>query len=90
MSDHAIWSKLLEIDEGELFRLNLWHALSLISSDPDADFLDVLHTGVPLGIESPILGCCVLFLPDAPDIADMPLQHCDSAWQSAIDNADIV
>ena len=90
MSDHAICSKLLEIDDGQPFRLNLWHALWLISSDPDADLFDILHAGVPLGIDAPMPACCVLFPPDDPDTADIPLQHCDSAWQSAIDNADIV
>ena len=38
VSDQVIRSKLLEIDDGQLFRLNLWRALSLISSDPEADF----------------------------------------------------
>ena len=57
VSDQALWSKLLEIDDGQPFRLNLWHALSLISSDPDSDFFDVLHAGVPLGIGTPIPVC---------------------------------
>ena len=90
VSDQALWSKLLEIDDGQPFRLNLWHALSLISSDPDSAFFDLLHTGVPLEIGPPIPVCRVLPPPDAPSPAAIPLQHCDSAWQSAIDNADIV
>ena len=90
VSDQALWSKLLEIDDGQPFRLNLWHALSLIGSDPDSAFFDLLHTGVPLGIGTPIPVCCVLPPPDAPSPPVIPLQHCDSAWQSAIDNADIV
>ena len=46
-----------------------------------------LNSGMPLGINSVIPVCKVLLPPDAPDI---PLQHCDSAWQSAIDHADVV
>ena len=90
ISDQALWSKLLEIDDGQPFRLNLWHALSLIGSDPDSAFFDLLHTGVPLGIGTPIPVCSVLPPPVSPTSPVTPLQHCDSAWQSAIDNADIV
>ena len=62
VSDQALWSKLLEIDDGQPFRLNLRHALSLIGSDPDSAFFDLLHTGVPLRIGTPIPVCCVLML----------------------------
>ncbi|CAE7377979.1 XPT, partial [Symbiodinium pilosum] len=32
----------------------------------------------------------VLFPPDPPDATVIPLQHCDSAWKSALDHADLV
>ena len=62
----------------------------LSAPTPKQIFFDILQRGVPLGIDAYIPACRVLFPPDAPDTADIPLQHCDSALQSAIDNADIV
>ena len=53
-------------------------------------FFRLLHEGVRLGIGSPIPPCKVLFPPDPPDATVIPLQHCDSAWKSALDHADLV
>ena len=79
------WEKLLHVDPGQPFRLNLWHCLSVLTRDPDMDFFRLLHEGVPLRIGDPIPPCKVLFPPSA-----LPLQHCDSAWKSALDHADLV
>ena len=54
------------------------------------DFFRLLHEGVPLGIGDPIPPCKVLFPPDPPTESVLPLQHCDSAWKSALDHADLV
>ena len=54
------------------------------------DFFRLLHEGVPLGIGDPIPPCKVLFPPDQPSKSVLPLQHCDSAWKSALDHADLV
>ena len=85
-----IWQRLLQVDPGQPFRLNLWHCLSVLTRDPDMDFFKLLHEGVPLGIGTPIPVCKVLFPPDPPSDTVLPLQHCDSAWKSALDHADLV
>ena len=85
-----VWGKLLQVDAGQPFRLNLWHCLSVICCDPDMDFFRLLREGVPLGIGSPIPPCKVLFPPDSPEEHVIPLQRCDSAWKSALDHADLV
>ena len=68
------WSSLLSVLDGQPFRLNLWHCLSLLCADPDSDYFHVLREGVLLGIGSIIPQCSVS----------------KSAWKSAIDNADVV
>ena len=65
-----IWQRLLQVDPGQPFRLNLWHCLSVLTRDPDMDFFK--------------------FPPDPPSDTVLPLQHCDSAWKSALDHADLV
>ena len=90
VSDISTWHKLLEVEPDQPFRLNLWHAFALILKDPDADFFPLLHDGVPLGIGSAIPSCKVLLPPDPPDIPTIPLQHCESAWKSALDNPTVV
>ena len=86
----STWAKLLSADAGQPFRLNLWHCLSVICCDPDMDFFRTLHEGVPLGIDAPIPPCKVLFPPESLAEPTIPLQHCDSAWKSALDHADLV
>ena len=54
------------------------------------DFFRLLHAGVPLGVGSPIPPCKVLFPPDPADETIILLQHCDSAWKSALDHAELV
>ena len=53
-------------------------------------FFRLLHEGVPLGVGEPIPPWKVLFPPDQPTESILPLQHCDSAWKSALDHADLV
>ena len=74
------WAKLMHVDPGQPFRLNLWHCLSVLTRDPDMDFFRLF----------PIPPCKVLFPPDPPTESVLPLQHCDSAWKSALDHADLV
>ena len=85
-----VWRRLLHVDPGQPFRLNLWHCLSVLVRDPDMDFFKLLHEAVPLGIGQPIPACKVLFPPDPPSESVTSLQHCDSAWKSALDHAELV
>ena len=62
----------------------------MVGSDPDSDYFQLLRDGVPLGITSPIPPCPVMHPPPAPDSTVIPLQHCDSAWKSALDHPDVV
>ncbi|CAE7247983.1 unnamed protein product, partial [Symbiodinium pilosum] len=50
----------------------------------------LIRDSVPLGIGEPIPPCKVLFPPDPPSESVLPLQHCDLAWKSALDHADLV
>ena len=88
--DDATWAKLLHVDPGQPFRLSLWHCLSVLTRDPDMDFFRLLHEGVVLGIGELIPPCKVLLPPGPPAESILPLQHCDSAWKSALDHADLV
>ena len=90
IESNAVWAKLLAVDEGQPFRLNLWHCLSVLCHDPDMDFFRLLHDGVPLGIGAPIPPCKVLFPPEPSGETVIPLQPCDSAWKSALDHAELV
>ena len=90
VSDDATWSLLLQVQPGQPFRLELWHRLCLACSDPDTEYFDLLREGVPLGISSPIPACKVMTPPGPPDAANIPLQHCESSWKSAIDHSEIV
>ena len=64
--------------------------MALICRDPDSDYFQLLRDGVPLGIAHSIPPCPVMHPPPAPDSTVIPLQHCDSAWKSALDHPDIV
>ena len=86
----SVWTQLLHVDSGQPFRFSLWHSLALICSDPDVDLFTVLHSGVPLKVNSPIPVCPVLPPPEHLSEPSVPLQHCESAWKSALDHADIV
>ena len=44
VSDDDVW-QLLTVQEGQPFRLNLWHCLSMICQDPDADYFHTLREG---------------------------------------------
>ena len=84
------WTALLSIDEGQPFRLSLWHTLCLIFKDADAGLFPHLHAGVPLGSSDAIPPCPLLQASHASPPADAELCHCESAWKSALDNAEIV
>ena len=84
------WSSLLSVLDGQPFRLNLWHCLALLCGDSDSDYFHVLREWVPLGVGSVIPQCRVMHPPAPPDSVRLPLQHCESAWKSAIDHADFV
>ena len=90
VDSESTWNSLLSVLDGQPFRLNLWHCLSLLCSDPDSDYFHVLREGVPLGVGSVIRQCSVMHPPAPPDSVRLPLQHCESAWKSAIDHADVV
>ena len=75
-----VWEKLLSVDPGQPFRVNLWHYLSVICCDPGMDFFRLLHEGVPLGI--------VRLSRHAR--SSFRLIRRDSAWKSALDHADLV
>ncbi|CAE7236031.1 unnamed protein product [Symbiodinium sp. CCMP2592] len=90
VEDDTTWNRLLLVQEGQPFRLNLWHCLSLVCADPDSGYFDLLRSGVPLGVPEPIPPCPVMHPPPSPDATVIPLQHCESAWKSAIDHADVV
>ncbi|CAE7210243.1 unnamed protein product [Symbiodinium sp. CCMP2592] len=90
VEDDTIWKRLLLVQEGQPFRLNLWHCLSLVCADPDSGYFDLLRSGVPLGVPEPIPPCPVMHPPPSPDATVIPLQHCESAWKFAIDHADVV
>ena len=62
----------------------------MICHDPDADYFHILREGVPLGISSAIPPCPVMHPPAAPGSAVIPLQHCESAWKSALDHGKAV
>eukprot|EP00439_Symbiodinium_sp_Y106_P058215 s2789_g8.t1 len=53
-------------------------------------YFHVLRAGVPLGVGLVIPQCSVMHPPAPPDAVRLPLQHCQSAWKSALDHADIV
>ena len=90
VTDEATWTHLTSVQPGQPFRLGLWQSLSVICADPDSDYLELLRTGVPLGISSTIPASKVMAPPAPPDSPTIPLQHCESSWKSAIDHADIV
>ena len=50
VDSESTWNSLLSVLDGQPFRLNLWHCLSLLCSDPDSDYFHVLREGVPLGV----------------------------------------
>ena len=72
---------------GQPFRLALWRRLCGMFQDPDAGFLDLLPHGVPLGVDDPSAPVppSSVMLPSEPDPPrPLPLEHCSSAWQSAL------
>ena len=51
ITDERLWEACLSVSPGQPFRLALWRRLSGMLSDPDAEFLDLLPHGVPLGVD---------------------------------------
>ena len=52
LKDHA--DDVPSITPGQPFRLKLWKHLALAMHDPDAEFLDTLEAGAPLGVNQPL------------------------------------
>ncbi|CAE7257787.1 LRRC45 [Symbiodinium sp. CCMP2456] len=81
---------LLCVPPGQPFRLFLLEALLEVSRDPDISFIDLLVEGVPLGVDEAMPSCPALFPPSAPVSPKVPLQHCESAWGSALSDPQTV
>jgi len=59
-------------------------------SDPDADFLDMLQVGVPLGVNQPLHPSTAWPINSDHTSEPIPLQDCTSAWKSARDHHSLV
>ena len=80
----ADFQSLLCVPPVQPFRLFLLKVLLSVAKDPDIDFIDLLVSGVPLGVDEPMPPCPSLFpAPPAPK-PDMDLVHCESPWGSAL------
>ncbi|CAE7873637.1 LRRC45 [Symbiodinium necroappetens] len=78
------------VPPGQPFRLFLLEALLEVSRDPDLAFIDILVEGVPLGVDEAMPSCPALFPPSEPVAPSLPLQHCESAWGSALSDPETV
>ena len=81
---------LLTVPPGQPFRLDLWLAMARHLQDPDGEFLSMLKTGVPLGVNE-ALSPSPAWPTHAPcDTMPEPLVDHIDAWKSARDHPDIV
>ena len=80
----AEFQKLLHVPAGQPFRLFLLKALLSVANDPDTSFVDLLVSGVPLGVDEPMPPCPSLFPAPPASEPDMDLSHCESSWGSAL------
>ena len=81
---------LLKVPPGQPFRLFLLQALLSVARDPDVDFVDLLVSGVPLGVDEPMPPCPSLFPAPPATEPDMDLVHCESSWGSALSDPSTV
>ena len=88
LDDHAC--DVLSVTPGQPFRLKLWKHLAIAMSDPDADFLDMLQVGVPLGVNQPLHPFTAWPINSDHTSEPIPLQDCTSAWKSARDHHSLV
>ena len=68
----------------------MWKHLAIAMSDPDADFLDMLQAGVPLGVNQPLHPSPAWPINSDCTSEPIPLQDCTSAWKSARDHHSLV
>ena len=80
----AEFQQLLRVPPGQPFRLFLLKALLSVSGDPDTGFIDLLVSGVPLGVDEPMPSCPSLFPAPPATEPDVDLSHCESSWGSAL------
>ena len=80
----AEFQQLLRVPPGQPFRLFLLKALLSVANDPDTDFIDLLVSGVLLGVDEPMPPCPSLFPAPPASEPDMDLSHCESSWGSAL------
>ncbi|CAE6954665.1 LRRC45 [Symbiodinium sp. KB8] len=80
----AEFQQLLHVPAGQPFRLFLLKALLSVANDPDTAFIDLLVSGVPLGVDEPMPPCPSLFPAPPASEPDMDLSHCESSWGSAL------
>ena len=84
------FKSLLCVPHGQPFRLFLLKALLTVAKDPDTDFVDLLVSGVPLGVDEPMPSCPSLFPAPPASEPNMDLMHCESSWGSALSDPSTV
>ena len=82
--------QILQITPGQPFRLRLWKQLVLSRNDPDAEVLDLLAIGVPLGVNEPLEPSPAWPLTQPAVPTEVPLVECTSSWKSAANNLPLV
>ena len=88
--DIASLPNIMDIPSGQPFRLFLWHALAKTWKDPDLDFLKLLETGVPLGVNQSLQPAPCWPHQSGEVLDGVPLEECESSWKSALDHPEIV
>ena len=86
----AACESILLIAPGQPFRLQLWKLIAETWCDPDADFLDLLSVGVPLGVNEPLDPSPAWPVSQSALSDESPLMECTSSWKSALDNLPLV
>ena len=86
----AVRASACAIVPGQPFRLQLWQHLVLSWRDPDAEFFDMLKTGVRLGVNHRLDPSPSWPVRPETTTEDEPLLECSSAWKSALDHHELV
>ena len=89
LSEQA-WDSALTVAPGQPFRLGLWKLMLQAIEDPDVDFIHQLQDGVRLGVHNVIQPSPLWPLHQSTVADDQDLVQCESSWQSALDQPDIV
>ena len=88
--DDADWLRMLEVEPGQPFRLELWKTFLVAMQDPDVAFLSELKSGVRLGVNN-VIPPSPLWPQQPSTISDdQDLVLCESSWKSALDQPDLV